>query len=197
MCLCTRRIQSALLLWLCSQQRATLVSCQTLSSISYQTFPKAFLIPSFKFPNVALQNRNIKFFLLIDPKEEIEGIRCGEPRDQKTLHSLSYAHAAFYCRMKSWAAGDHSCNYVTSFSYYTTNKGNFHFFMLFVINTVLKTLISLLLSLYIVQNNNRLSNPPFHGRKRARLTLRRLMSYTYGAPILDVSRSHTTTQHSR
>jgi len=29
------------------------------------------------------------------------------------------------------------------------------------------------------------------------LTLRRLMSYVYGAPILDVSRSHTTTQHSR
>ena len=29
------------------------------------------------------------------------------------------------------------------------------------------------------------------------LTLRRLMSYIYGAPIIDVSRSHTTTQHSR
>ena len=29
------------------------------------------------------------------------------------------------------------------------------------------------------------------------LTLRRLMSYVYAAPILDVSRSHTTTQHSR
>jgi len=29
------------------------------------------------------------------------------------------------------------------------------------------------------------------------LTLRSLMSYIYGAPILDVSRSHTTTQHSR
>ena len=29
------------------------------------------------------------------------------------------------------------------------------------------------------------------------LTLRLLKSYTYGAPILDVSRSHTTTQHSR
>ena len=29
------------------------------------------------------------------------------------------------------------------------------------------------------------------------LTFRLLMSYTYGAPILDVSRSHTTTQHSR
>ena len=29
------------------------------------------------------------------------------------------------------------------------------------------------------------------------LTLRRVMSYIYGAPILDVSRSHTTTQHSR
>ena len=29
------------------------------------------------------------------------------------------------------------------------------------------------------------------------LTLRGLMSYIYGAPTLDVSRSHTTTQHSR
>ena len=29
------------------------------------------------------------------------------------------------------------------------------------------------------------------------LTFRLLMPYTYGAPILDVSRSHTTTQHSR
>ena len=29
------------------------------------------------------------------------------------------------------------------------------------------------------------------------LTLGLLMSYIYGAPILDVSRSHTTTQHSR
>ena len=29
------------------------------------------------------------------------------------------------------------------------------------------------------------------------ITLRRLMSHIYGAPILDVSRSHTTTQHSR
>ena len=32
---------------------------------------------------------------------------------------------------------------------------------------------------------------------RLALTLRLLMSYIYGAPILDVSRSHTTTQHSR
>ena len=29
------------------------------------------------------------------------------------------------------------------------------------------------------------------------LTFKQLMSYIYGAPILDVSRSHTTTQHSR
>ena len=29
------------------------------------------------------------------------------------------------------------------------------------------------------------------------LTLKLLMSYIYGTPILDVSRSHTTTQHSR
>jgi len=33
--------------------------------------------------------------------------------------------------------------------------------------------------------------------ENVRLTLRWLMSYIYGAPILDVSRSHTTTQHSR
>ena len=35
--------------------------------------------------------------------------------------------------------------------------------------------------------------------RNCHLTLRRLMSYIYiyGAPILDVSRSHTTTQHSR
>ena len=35
------------------------------------------------------------------------------------------------------------------------------------------------------------------GYCRGSLTLRRLMSCIYGAPILDVSRSHTTTQHSR
>jgi len=34
-------------------------------------------------------------------------------------------------------------------------------------------------------------------RRSRSITLRRLMSYIYGAPILDVSRSHTTTQHSR
>ena len=33
--------------------------------------------------------------------------------------------------------------------------------------------------------------------KLCTLTLRLLMSYIYEAPILDVSRSHTTTQHSR
>ena len=37
----------------------------------------------------------------------------------------------------------------------------------------------------------------FSVTKTNQLTLRRLMSYIYGAPILDVSRSHTTTQHSR
>ena len=39
--------------------------------------------------------------------------------------------------------------------------------------------------------------PPPHHDANYTLTLRRLMSYIYGAPILDVSRSHTTTQHSR
>jgi hypothetical protein len=35
------------------------------------------------------------------------------------------------------------------------------------------------------------------GTRVKSLTLRLLISYIYGAPILDVSRSHTTTQHSR
>ena len=39
-----------------------------------------------------------------------------------------------------------------------------------------------------------LKNEPF---LTITLTLRRLMSYLHGAPILDVSRSQTTTQHSR
>ena len=39
--------------------------------------------------------------------------------------------------------------------------------------------------------------PLLVSKPRIHLTLRRLMSYIYGAPILDVSRSHTTTQHSR
>ena len=34
-------------------------------------------------------------------------------------------------------------------------------------------------------------------RPKILLTLRSLTLYIYGAPILDVSRSHTTTQHSR
>jgi len=33
--------------------------------------------------------------------------------------------------------------------------------------------------------------------EESNLTLKRLMSYIYGTPILDVVRSHTTTQHSR
>ena len=37
----------------------------------------------------------------------------------------------------------------------------------------------------------------YHQPEDDTLTLRRLMSCIYGVPILDVSRSHTTTQHSR
>ena len=40
-----------------------------------------------------------------------------------------------------------------------------------------------------------LYHPPH--MRQFHLTLRRLMSYIYGAPVLDVSRSHTTTQYSR
>ena len=48
-------------------------------------------------------------------------------------------------------------------------------------------------------NSNESTNQmqQFHRFITCRLILRRLMSYIYGAPILDVSRSHTTTQHSR
>ena len=42
-----------------------------------------------------------------------------------------------------------------------------------------------------------LDNSPLPEFYMPMLTLRRLMSYIYGAPILDVSRSHATTQHSR
>ena len=38
---------------------------------------------------------------------------------------------------------------------------------------------------------------PFTGFIGLKLTLRSLTLYIYGAPILDVSRSNTTTQHSR
>ena len=37
----------------------------------------------------------------------------------------------------------------------------------------------------------------FYAKLKAGLTLRLLMPYIYGTPILDVSRSHTTMQHSR
>ena len=45
-------------------------------------------------------------------------------------------------------------------------------------------------ALQSLSNKTRLSN-------KRELTLRSLTLYIYGAPILDVSRSHTTTQHSR
>jgi len=46
-----------------------------------------------------------------------------------------------------------------------------------------------------LRERDHLGDPGVDGR--IILTLRLLMSYIYGAPILDVSRSHTTTQHSR
>ena len=49
--------------------------------------------------------------------------------------------------------------------------------------------------IHIEDNNSR--NIKKRWLLNSELTLRRLMSYIYGAPILDVSRSHTTTQHSR
>ena len=52
--------------------------------------------------------------------------------------------------------------------------------------------------IHVVQHpNNAIHYDQQFGGLLYHLTLRRLMSYIYGAPILDVSRSHTTTQHSR
>jgi len=48
---------------------------------------------------------------------------------------------------------------------------------------------------YVSSNEEAIKN--VKGKQDSILTLRLLMSYIYGAPILDVSRSHTTTQHSR
>jgi len=48
-----------------------------------------------------------------------------------------------------------------------------------------------------IENVLNYTSTPRHAFMVWCLTLRRLMSYIYGAPILDVSRSHTTTQHSR
>jgi len=50
---------------------------------------------------------------------------------------------------------------------------------------------------YIWKSGAACNNNDHHHHHHHVLTLRRLMSYIYGAPILDVSRSHTTTQHSR
>jgi len=52
---------------------------------------------------------------------------------------------------------------------------------------------------YFNVKNKEISEPIYLEVRHTILTLRRLMShiYIYGAPILDVSRSHTTTQHSR
>ena len=50
---------------------------------------------------------------------------------------------------------------------------------------------------YVWYHNTMPTNRIYYKPDKVSLTLRRLMSYIYGAPILDVSRSHTTTQHSR
>ena len=66
---------------------------------------------------------------------------------------------------------------------------------LFHSNLSIKTLYELCSPLYLQYAHQRII-VWFHHTNNI-LTLRRLMSYIYGAPILDVSRSHTTTQHSR
>ena len=74
-----------------------------------------------------------------------------------------------------------------------------------------RTTVSFVMSAYRSVRPHGTTRLPLHGsswnlifeyfpkacRENSGLTPRRLMSYIYGAPILDVSRSHTTTQHSR
>ena len=64
------------------------------------------------------------------------------------------------------------------------------------VNSVLTSLRALLIFLVIAVQNKGLNWRRSY-QSNDSLTLRRLMSYIYGAPILDVSRSHTTTQHRR
>ena len=60
-----------------------------------------------------------------------------------------------------------------------------------------KLIASIFRALFNFQSTRRHISEDFNLQIQTALTLRRLMSYIYGAPILDVSRSHTTTQHSR
>ena len=59
----------------------------------------------------------------------------------------------------------------------------------FINNHIIKPQYTLNVLFKTIQNKNHCYTHP--------LTLRLLMSYIYGAPILDVSRSHTTMHHSR
>jgi len=65
------------------------------------------------------------------------------------------------------------------------------------VNVIRLQVINKYTTLLHVSATNRHSQGDFSTKEYIILTLRRLMSYIYGAPILDVSRSHTTTQHSR
>jgi len=80
-----------------------------------------------------------------------------------------------------------------------------HYFVLFLFSLSVGGIV---IGLYFFQNgyHNSLYQPVMMlsafkdsilFQNLAALTLRLLMSYIYGAHILDVSRSHTTTQHSR
>ena len=77
-----------------------------------------------------------------------------------------------------------------------------HWFIKTNLNKISKShsILHILLALWYLdlnpdtEDSTAYTNPEL---KFAFLTLRRLMSYIYGASILDVSRSHTTTQHSR
>jgi len=76
------------------------------------------------------------------------------------------------------------------------NRKDFNCYVLKILHQNVQSLSNKQCKLFIVLNTD-LTNLDVLCFMEHCLTLRRLMSYIYGAPILDVSRSHTTTQHSR
>jgi len=81
-------------------------------------------------------------------------------------------------------------------SHFGNYVGNTNFF-LFLLPLVIQVEDAAAMLLYYRRMNDIIEDTLAQRFWKHILTLRRLMSYIYGAPILDVSRSHTTTQHSR
>jgi len=116
-------------------------------------------------------------------------------REKTTYNSLKqYTHIFMGSWTYLWSSQDHSAQTEVCFTWLQICKHCISTCLLCSINPLNPKLnpICYLLALLGAHHFLHVS------RIRVKLlTLRRLMSYIYGAPILDVSRSHTTMQHSR